>query len=68
VDNGNSCTAVKYITTPSINKFKLSTKKREKVIMGDKSPKNKEKRKKKTDTKKKAILPASPVKAIDQKK
>jgi hypothetical protein len=45
VDNGNSCTAVKYITTPSINKFKLSTKKREKVIMGDKCPKYIEKRK-----------------------
>ena len=36
--------------------------------MGDKSPKNKEKRKKKTDDKKKPIMPASTIKAIDTKK
>lgn len=36
--------------------------------MGDKSPKNKEKRKKKTDDKKKPIMPTSTVKAIDTKK
>ena len=36
--------------------------------MGDKSPKNKEKRKKKTDDKKKPIMPTSTVKAIDPKK
>ena len=41
---------------------------REKVAMGDKSPKNKEKRKKKQDNKKKPIIPTSPVKSIDQKK
>ena len=36
--------------------------------MGDKSPKNKEKRKKKQDSKKKPIIPNSPVKSLDQKK
>jgi hypothetical protein len=36
--------------------------------MGDKSPKNKEKRKKKNDSKKKSIIPTSTVKSIDTKK
>jgi hypothetical protein len=36
--------------------------------MGDKSPKNKEKRKKKNDSKKKPIVPTSTIKSIDQKK
>ena len=56
--------------TSQNNQFWLnqSLQEREKVAMGDKSPKNKEKRKKKNDSKKKPIVPTSTIKSIDQKK
>lgn len=66
--NLNSGYAIKYDQTEEFPVTIKPSNGREKVAMGDKSPKDKEKRKKKQEhNKKKPNVPASTIKSIDKK-